>query len=228
MDQYAPYSDSRETCLVRGKSGMIYPGVRVENISYPLTITSIQAAVCSCLANGDIPQSYSLTNGSNRPELLSFWTTTFNLEELERYGTDEPRFNPLIPVESNIGVELTALCSKAVTIHSGFPVSSLLKVADGYIPGANVEVEAWALGLCAERVSISRAIAAGYTEFESIHVHAPKSDFSSPCGACRQVLNEFMPSGVVEMHHGDGSLSKHITSHLLPHGFISEELTRKK
>lgn len=227
MEDYAPYSKSREHCFVEGRTGLIYPGVRVENISYPLSISSIQAAVCSCLANGDEPISYSIPDDSVRPELLNFWADSYALKETRDFGESPDLYNPLITEDPDLKEELTALCARSVTIHSGFPVSALLKVEDGYIPGANVEVTAWALGLCAERVAIARAVAAGYSTFESIHVHAPKSDFSSPCGACRQVLNEFMPDGVVEMFHGDGSRSSHIASHLLPFGFVSEELKNR-
>jgi cytidine deaminase len=227
MKNYTPYSHTDEQCLVRGKSGRFYPGVRVENISYPLSITAIQAAICSCLGNGDQPEA--VWTDSPEPELTEFWITSYNLNRIDHPGDHIELYRPLIGGDGDTDIKsrLKELTGSAVTIHSGFPVSALLKVDGGYIPGVNVEVHAWSLGLCAERVCIARAVAAGFSNFETIHVHAPKSEFSSPCGACRQVLSEMMPDGSVEMFHGDGTCSRHLTAHLLPFGFISDALKNK-
>jgi cytidine deaminase len=224
MKSYSPYSGIEETCFVKGKSGMHYPGVRVENISFPLSISAVQAAICSCLANGDLPASvYQL---SSEPELFSHWVDEFELNVFTSEPDTDDFFDPLIEPPGNIRTALKKLTQKSVTTHSGFPVSALLNVGVGYIEGVNIETKIWSLGLCAERVAIARAVAAGYTDFQSIHVYAPKGDFCSPCGACRQVLSEFMPNSVAELHHGDGTLSKHNVAQLLPFGFTTSSLKR--
>jgi cytidine deaminase len=219
LRSHSPYSKTDETCLIEGTSGLIYPGVRVENISYPLTISAVQGAVCSCLANGDTPQI--LYQNEPFSELIGFWQNEFNFEIQNQLPDEISLFDPLLPEPGNIPETLAELCKKSVTIHSGFPVSALLVTADGWVPGVNIEVTSWSQGLCAERLAITRALAGGYQNFEQIHIFAPKSDFSSPCGACRQVLNEWMPDKMVVMHHRDQALTKHFARHLLPFGFTS-------
>lgn len=224
MNSYTPYTGKDESCLVQGESGLYYPGVRVENISFPLSISAIQSAVCSCLGNGDRPKK--VHNLSSKSELFDQWVREFEMEILTEEPQDPNLFNPVRNSSMDIPAELRELTKKSVTIHSNFPVAALLDVGEGFIEGVNIETEIWSLGLCAERVAITRALAAGYTEFKSIHIYAPKGEFCSPCGACRQVLAEFMPTQTAVLHHGDGTLSKHNISQLLPFGFTSGTLKK--
>ena len=221
---YSPYSDNTdEWCIVLGASGTAYPGVRVENIAFPLTITAMHGAICSCLANGDRPAAY--VPGSDTLEMESYWTAEFSLDKLDRVPESVSLFNPLLPLSVDTDSELNKLTKQAVIPHSKFPVAALLKTSEGYVTGVNVELESWTLGLCAERVSIFRAISHGYTEFTDLLITAPKGDFSSPCGACRQVLMEWMPRGHINLRHGDGSHSTHNTMDLLPYAFSSSKLS---
>lgn len=221
---YSPYSNTIEYCIVEGKSGIHYPGVRVENISFPLTISAVQGAVCSCLGNGDVPAV--LFQPKPASELLHYWVDEFNLSHKKELPESLNLYNPLLSKSIEPVQILNDLTQHTHTPHSNFPVAALLDVKDGYIPGVNVEVSSWALGLCAERVAIFRAVSAGYTEFESLIVSAPKGDFSSPCGTCRQVMAEWMPRKQVELHHGDSTLSKHNVAQLLPHGFTTGNLKK--
>ncbi|MEX2435670.1 MAG: cytidine deaminase [Balneolaceae bacterium] len=221
---YSPYSGTEEVCLVEGKSGLFYPGVRIENISFPLTISAVQAAICSCLGNSDKPVALYQPEPSS--ELKQHWVDEFNLKTKASLPEKANLYNPLMNLNINIHETLLDLCSNAQTIHSGFPVSALLETDDGYIPGVNVETNAWGLGLCAERVALSRAVSAGYTLYLGLHIHAPKGEFSSPCGACRQVLAEWMPDKRISLYHGDGTRSSHFTSHLLPYGFTTSSLNK--
>ena len=221
---YSPYSDTIEYCIVQGKSGIHYPGVRLENISFPLTISAVQGAICSCLGNGDQPEIIFQPGASS--ELLFYWMDTFKLSHQTELPAEVNLYDPLVTKDTDPEITLDNLTLKSVTGNSNFPVSALLDVGDGYITGVNVEVSTWALGLCAERVAIFRAISAGYRDFEGILVFAPKGDFSSPCGACRQVMAEWMPRQQVELHHGDSTLSKHNISQLLPYGFTSGNLKK--
>lgn len=224
---YVPYSGRYESCYIKGESGYFYPGVRIENISYPLTISAVRAAICSCLANDDKP--IQIIQVGTISELTKFWESEFNLKVSNEMPDDFDLYDPIKSLSyesSDILKELERLCSKAVTPHSDFPVSALLKTESGWIEGVNIEVSAWSQGLCAERVAISRAISHGCTELEMIHVHAPKSEFCSPCGSCRQVLNEFMPDKEIELHHKNRTHSRHFIHHLLPMGISTNFLKR--
>lgn len=224
LKAYSPYSKQNETCLIEGESGIFYPGVRTENISFPLSISAVQAAICSCLANRDQPIRFYQDKPES--ELKTFWTDQFNLEISKSLPEDIRLYDPILNNDIHIVDTLEQLCENAVTIHSDFPVAALLETDKGFIPGANIEIGAWSLGLCAERVAISRALSAGFASFLCMHIYAPKGQFSSPCGACRQVLAEHMPGKPVELHHNKISLSRHLTNHLLPYGFITKSLNK--
>ncbi|REL38169.1 cytidine deaminase [Rhodohalobacter sp. SW132] len=221
---YSPYSDhSGDWCVVEGKSGLWYPGVRVENISFPLTITPLHGAICSCLANGDQPVSFYAETDTN--ELHPYWISEYNLQERKAVPETLDLFHPILENGQQKSLQLSeALIPKAVTPHSDFPVAAFLYTDDGVVTGVNVEVSSWSLGLCAERLAIFRAVSAGIQSFNKLEVYAPKGDFSSPCGACRQVLMEWMPGKTVELHHGDLTVSTHKTEHLLPFAFSSSQL----
>jgi cytidine deaminase len=79
--------------------------------------------------------------------------------------------------------------------YSDFPVGAAVLTADGSIlTGCNVENASIGLTICAERAAICAAVGAGHREITAVAVSAPKSARTTPCGACRQVLNEFRPA----------------------------------
>lgn len=76
--------------------------------------------------------------------------------------------------------------------YSKFPVGAALLAADGTVfTGCNVENASYGLTICAERVAITSAVAAGYRRFKALAVVGGKSKAACPCGACLQVLSEF-------------------------------------
>ncbi len=78
--------------------------------------------------------------------------------------------------------------------YSRFPVGAALQTASGDVfTGANVENASYGLTVCAERTAVFAAALAGHREIVAIAVAAPRALRASPCGACRQVLNEFAP-----------------------------------
>jgi cytidine deaminase len=79
--------------------------------------------------------------------------------------------------------------------YSRFRVGAALLCADGSVfTGTNVENRSFGLTICAERSALVSAISAGKRELSMIVIATPDSDYPvSPCGACRQVLSEFMP-----------------------------------
>ncbi|XWN37824.1 MAG: hypothetical protein ROO71_02630 [Balneola sp.] len=224
---YTPYSNTPKACVVVGKSGKYYPGVRIENISFPLTIPAIQAACCFCLADGDTPVTVLLKD-EVYPEQLDFWVKEFDLRKEIKPNIEEVQLgDPIVYIEpSEVKSELIGLLNDAITIHSDFPVSTLLLTSQGYLSGVNIEVSDWVSGLCAERLAIAKAICYGIEHFESMNLHTLKGEFSSPCGACRQVIHEHLPDNEINFFHADGTLSVHYTSDLLPLSFSSTSLTK--
>jgi cytidine deaminase len=79
--------------------------------------------------------------------------------------------------------------------YSKFRVGAALLGEDGRIfCGCNVENRSFGLTVCAERNAVFQAVAQGCRSFVSLAVVTPNSEVPvGPCGACRQVLSEFMP-----------------------------------
>jgi len=82
--------------------------------------------------------------------------------------------------------------------YSKFPVGAAILTKSGKIfTGCNVENASYGLCNCAERTAIFSATAAGEREIKAVLVYTPTQTPSSPCGACRQVINEFGPRAIV-------------------------------
>jgi cytidine deaminase len=74
--------------------------------------------------------------------------------------------------------------------YSHYAVGAALQTAGGKVySGANVENASYPVGLCAERVALFSAAAAGERTYRAIAVVTEEG--AAPCGACRQALAEF-------------------------------------
>jgi len=83
--------------------------------------------------------------------------------------------------------------ARAHAPYSKFQVGAAVLTADGEIfAGCNVENASYGLTICAERVAVGSAVAAGHKQIVAVAVAT--SGAHSPCGACRQVLSEFGPA----------------------------------
>ncbi len=81
---------------------------------------------------------------------------------------------------------------RAVAPYSRFKVGAALETVDGIlITGCNIENATYGLTVCAERVAMFTALAAGHRRFRRIAVVADTAAPTPPCGACRQILWEF-------------------------------------
>ncbi|NKC34073.1 cytidine deaminase [Falsiroseomonas selenitidurans] len=111
--------------------------------------------------------------------------------------------------------------------YSRFAVGAALLCADGTVqPGCNVENASYGATLCAERVALGAAVAAGQRRFTAIAVAGPAGVALSPCGICRQVLAEFSPDGglLVLMRAADGTPRQARLADLLPDSFGPDQL----
>ena len=88
--------------------------------------------------------------------------------------------------------------ARAYCPYSKFQVGAAVLTASGKIfSGCNVENASFGLCNCAERTAIFTAIAEGENVIAGLVVYTPTKTPTAPCGACRQVLNEFGPDAFV-------------------------------
>lgn len=80
---------------------------------------------------------------------------------------------------------------RAYAPYSNFHVACVVMTKSGRIfEGVNVENAAYSPSLCAERNALSTAITQGETDFAYI-VITGDSEYTYPCGVCRQFIREF-------------------------------------
>jgi cytidine deaminase len=115
-----------------------------------------------------------------------------------------------------------AAARNAYAPYSNFPVGAALLTADGTVfSGSNVENASFGLTICAERSAVAAAASSGHREIVAVAVSAPNMPATSPCGACRQVLNEFRPESsdmIVLLDDGDKGEAIPL-DHLFPRAF---------
>ena len=107
--------------------------------------------------------------------------------------------------------------------YSNYEVGAALLTTEGDVfTGCNVENAAYPACICAERVAITKAVSAGHQSFTAIVVATGNG--GSPCGICRQVMNEFAPDMAVILVDNTHIVLETTVSDLLPHGFGPEQL----
>jgi cytidine deaminase len=106
---------------------------------------------------------------------------------------------------------------RAVAPYSRFKVGAALETADGVIiTGCNIENATYGLTVCAERVAMFTALAAGHRRFRRIAVVADTVAPTPPCGACRQILWEFGGDLEIVLANLRREAGRHRLAELLP------------
>lgn len=104
--------------------------------------------------------------------------------------------------------------------YSGFRVGAVLEADDGRtFAGCNVENAAYPATVCAERVALGAAVAAGIREFRRVAIYCSGNEPAPPCGVCRQALSEFSPDLIVVAGCTGGAIDRWTLADLLPRPF---------
>lgn len=106
--------------------------------------------------------------------------------------------------------------------YSGFAVGAAVQGASGAIyGGCNIENVSYGLSNCAERTAMFQAVAHGERQLLRLVVCADTSEPVTPCGACRQVMQELGPQMEVLLVNKAGRQLHTTVTELLPDGFQS-------
>ena len=112
--------------------------------------------------------------------------------------------------------------------YSHFPVGAALLCKDGSIfRGTNIENSSYPLCMCAERNAVYNAMIHGKKkgDFVALALIADTEEPCTPCGACRQVLHELLPSDArIIMANFKGNVLISSPEDLLPLAFSSKDL----
>jgi len=117
---------------------------------------------------------------------------------------------------------------QAYAPYSGYAVGAAVLTDDGRVfGGCNVENALYGATVCAERVAVTTAVAAGARRLALVAVVTPGG--GTPCGFCRQVLAEFGPPELpILVAAADPALPvrRFTLAQLLPEAWGPEDLAR--
>ena len=114
--------------------------------------------------------------------------------------------------------------------YSHFCVGAALLGADGVVyTGCNVENVSFGATNCAERTALFKAVSEGCRSFQAIAIvggmDGEITDFTPPCGICRQALEEFCDSDGFEVILArPGEVKTWRLKELLPLAFSGDNL----
>jgi len=111
--------------------------------------------------------------------------------------------------------------------YSNFKVGAAILTGSGRIyTGANIENASYGLCNCAERTAIFTAAADGERQLRAVAVYSPTTTPTMPCGACRQVINEFGPQALIISVCDSAERRETTLPQLLPDAFGPADLVK--
>ena len=115
---------------------------------------------------------------------------------------------------------------KAYAPYSNFHVGAAALTDKGFVVnGCNVENASYGLTVCAERNCIANSVVQGQPNIVAMVVYTEQEKLTPPCGACRQVIVEFMEkSGIVKSVNHLGNEKSWTVEQLLPDAFTPKDL----
>ena len=111
--------------------------------------------------------------------------------------------------------------------YSKFSVGAVVVTDTGEeFAGCNVENASYALTICAERNAVFQMVAREKRQIAIVVIYTQTPVPSAPCGACRQVINEFGPTArIISFCDGQERIDT-ILAELLPQAFGPKNLAR--
>ena len=110
--------------------------------------------------------------------------------------------------------------------YSHYTVGAAILCDDGKIySGVNVENASYGLTNCAERTAIFKAVSEGIKHVSVILIVNGTKELSKPCGACRQVMSEFMSaSDTVFLANSINEFKQYTFKEILPLAFSDKDM----
>ncbi|MGH6933622.1 MAG: cytidine deaminase [Dongiaceae bacterium] len=129
------------------------------------------------------------------------------------------------PIEEMLAAAKRAR-AQAYAPYSNFAVGACLRGKSGTLySGCNVENAAYPQGQCAEATAIGVMVAAGERAIAEVLIVGDGRELISPCGGCRQRLNEFAaPDTPVHLCDPQGVRRSITLGELLPLSFGPRQL----
>lgn len=113
--------------------------------------------------------------------------------------------------------------------YSKFSVGAALLTKQGKIyTGCNIENASYGATVCAERIAVFKAISEGERSFIALAVVSDHTDFTFPCGICRQVIQEFAQDIEIIFQNREGHILTLTIKDLLPYPFREDYLDKIK
>jgi cytidine deaminase len=125
-------------------------------------------------------------------------------------------------IQSDMVTAARAAAARAYCPYSRFRVGAAVLTDRGEIfAGCNVENASYGLTICAERNAVFHAVAqtAGIPAIRAVVVYTPTATPTAPCGACRQVINEFGPDALIISVCDGPTVVQSRLNDLLPNAF---------
>ena len=119
----------------------------------------------------------------------------------------------------------TDVMENSYSPYSRFKVGAAVECTDGTVfTGCNIENSAFGATMCAEAAAIATAVSSGKRNFKRRAIISDGNAYCVPCGACRQLLNEFSPEIEVLCARSDGRYVSYSLTSLLPMAFGKEQM----